>query len=370
MIRGLAPAVAAATMAVSLPWAPSFAAPGDRIGSTVLVVDKVTAEYERDIRTLAVGDPVRHSELIAAGPAARTEIKLDDSTKLALGPGARLRLDKFVYNPDKAGNAILVDLLKGAFRFMTGVAAKPSYVVRTPTAAITVRGTIFDVFVRPSGETWLLLNEGGVQVCSVRGKCRVLDNPGRMIRVSEDGDVGNPACWTNLDDVPDFGFDEAFPFIAAPPSIDAKPEFTRAVLLDGSTCGSAPKIRKAENTPEPRTPKVTRDNDDAPVRVKRVVKAEPETYPVKPRRKVIRVVEVQDPPVIRPTWTVTFPVHIHHPDMPRPPYPDMPKPPYPNVPKPQTGSYPSSPINLGRINMKQMGSYGGSMGGGPKINLR
>ena len=177
---------------------PATAAPGDPIGSAVLVVNQVTAELSRDVRTLQMGDRVRHSELIEAGSDARTELQLDDQTKLALGPGSRLMLDKFVYDPDKDGGSIFLNLAKGTFRFLTGVAVKPAYTIRTPVAAITVRGTIFDLHVMPSGETWLLLSDGGVQVCNTRGKCRVVDQPGRIIRISDDGEVGAPGCWSRL----------------------------------------------------------------------------------------------------------------------------------------------------------------------------
>ena len=103
---------------------------------------------------------------------------------MALGPGAKLMLDKFVYDGEKTKGTIAVNLVKGAFRFVTGVAAKPSYVVRVPQASITVRGTIFDVFVQDNGVSWLLLHEGAVTVCNERGKCRDLDEPGKLIRIT------------------------------------------------------------------------------------------------------------------------------------------------------------------------------------------
>ena len=53
------------------------------------------------------------------------EFRLNDDTKLALGPGSRLVLDKFVYDSDKKAGSIVLDLTKGAFRFITGVASKP-----------------------------------------------------------------------------------------------------------------------------------------------------------------------------------------------------------------------------------------------------
>lgn len=156
----------------------AVAAPGDAIGSAVIVVNLVTAQFEKsDQRTLQTGDDVRQQDLIEVSSDGRGEFKLRDQTKLALGPGSRLLLDKFIYDPDISGGAIVLNLAKGAFRFVTGVAAKPAYVIRTPTASITVRGTIFDVYVQADGMSWLLLIEGAVEVCNENGKCRVVDSP-------------------------------------------------------------------------------------------------------------------------------------------------------------------------------------------------
>ena len=268
-------------------FAEAHAEPAKQIGSALVVVNKVTAELQRDVRTLSAGDRVRHSEIIQAGEDARTELKLDDQTKLALGPGAKLALDKFVYDPDKTGGAILVNLAKGAFRFMTGMAAKPAYVIRTPTASITVRGTIFDVFVPETGETWLMLSEGGVQACNARGKCRIVDRPGTIIRVGEDGDVGAPDCWSRLGRQASFTFDEAFPFVVSPPSIDPKPEFTRAVLTGADVCQSS-------NTPR-------RTELKSPTKQ---VKAEPKSQPavrkLVPATPVVKVATIKTP---RRNWT-------------------------------------------------------------------
>ncbi len=138
---------------------------------------------------------MRQQELIETDADSRSEIELNDRTKLALGPGSRLLLDKFVYDPDISGGAIVMNLVKGTFRFITGIAVKPAYVIRTPAASITVRGTIFDVFVQNANETWLLLIEGGVEVCTQSGKCLVHDEPGKLIRITAD-DVEKPAKWS------------------------------------------------------------------------------------------------------------------------------------------------------------------------------
>ncbi len=231
---GLSALVGAALLASVLP---ALAAPGDDIGATVRIVNLVTGEYEKDRRDLAKGDPVRQDELIEVSDDGIGEIRLHDDTELALGPGARLKLDEFVYDPDISGGAIVVNLVRGAFRFITGIAAKPAYVIRTPTASITVRGTIFDVYVEESGVSWLLLIEGAIEVCSEPTRCNELDEPGKLIRITPDGVVGEARTWGDLP-TGDLPFETAFPFIVTPPTIDPEPEFTRADIVEGNVPNS------------------------------------------------------------------------------------------------------------------------------------
>lgn len=279
----------------------AHAAPSAEIGKTVSVVNLVTAELSTERRNLATGDGVRQDELIEAAPTGRSEFRLTDDTKLAVGPGARLKLDRFVYDPDKKSGNIAVDLAKGAFRFMTGVASKPSYVVRVPNASITVRGTIFDVFVQDSGAAWILLHEGGIQACNARGLCRVLDEPGKLLLVNGEGDIGRPFRWASLKGVQGFSFDEAFPFVTAAPTIDPSPIFTKAALV-----GDEPQ------KPAKRTPKRERKADSGGSH-------EPTSTTVTKPKKPVKVV-VREPkpskPVIDgkgPTRVVTKPPRVKKP---------------------------------------------------------
>lgn len=254
------------------------AATPNEIGTTLSVIDVVTAELSTERRNLSTGDAVRQNEIIEAAPKARSEFKLADDTKLALGPGARMVLDRFVYDPDKKAGNIALDLAKGAFRFMTGVASKPSYVVRVPNASITVRGTIFDVFVQDNGTAWLLLHEGGVRVCNDRGDCRNLDEPGKLILVNDKGDVGKPFRWASMDGAQGFGFDDAFPFVGDAPSIDPKPVFTRQALIE-----DAP-------PPAPKPPKAPKGKGDRKAEV-----SEPTSSGVKPAPAVVTVPKPKKP---------------------------------------------------------------------------
>ncbi|MEO8420024.1 MAG: FecR family protein [Hyphomicrobium sp.] len=214
---------------------PAVAAPGEDIGAAVRIVNLVTAEYETDHRRLATGDNVRQDELIEVSSDGTGEIRLRDNTQLALGPGSQLLLDEFVYKPDVSGGAIVLNLVKGSFRFITGIAVKPAYVIRTPTASITVRGTIFDVYVQSSGMSWLLLIEGAIEVCNARDDCRLHDEPGKLIRITPEGDVGNPVRWVGLPKTDVGPFESAFPFVVTPPQFDPDPIFTPDDIVGGTS---------------------------------------------------------------------------------------------------------------------------------------
>ena len=235
--------------------APACADPGDVIGATVTVVNQVTGEFNKSVRTLATGDDVLQEEIIAVGANSIGELMLRDETKVALGPGARLLLNRFVYDPNRTSGAIALDLIKGGFRFITGVAAKQLYVIRTPTAVVTVRGTIFDVYIEEQGAIWILLHEGGIRVCNARDQCRDLDDPCRVLRIGPGGELDDPGTWNALPTAREVSFETAFPFVVKPPEVDPKPIFSRDDIVLGRC--PEPKVRKAKLT-EPDEPRPKR----------------------------------------------------------------------------------------------------------------
>jgi hypothetical protein len=222
----------------------AVADPGDVIGATVVVVNHVTGEFKQSLRTLGTGDDVLQEEVIAVGLDSRGELMLRDETKVAIGPGARLVLDRFIYDPDKTTGAIVLNLVKGGFRFITGHAAKPVYEIRTPTAAVTVRGTIFDVYIEDSGAIWLLLHEGSIRACNAKGECRNLDDPCRVLRIAPGGGLDEPGTWNALPTAREVAFETAFPFVVRPPEVDPSPIFSRDDIELGRC--PEPKVRKAK----------------------------------------------------------------------------------------------------------------------------
>lgn len=249
--------VLAALSLVGLPNA-AHAASGDTIGEAIEVINLVTADYSRDTRTLQPGDDVRQDEKIAVGSDGRSELQFADQTKIALGPGSELLLDKFVYDSDKNSGSIVMDFVSGTLRFITGVAQKPTYVIRTPNASITVRGTIFDVYTPPKGgPTYLLLHEGGVEVCARKRKksCRSNSKPGRLTRISKTGKIDNPTVWSVLEGKDGIPFDLAFPFVINPPMIDPSPVFSKGEIINAALERKFKPRKKYKKKAKKKTPK-------------------------------------------------------------------------------------------------------------------
>ncbi len=219
-----------------------------RIGTAVRVVNDVTADLAR----LSSGDGVNQDQEIAVGDRSVGEFKLDDDTKLALGPGAVLKLDRFVYDPGQRAGDVAVSLAKGAFRFVSGAARKRDYKIRTPNAAISVRGTVFDVYIAANGAEYLLLHRGAIEICKGDGSdpatCRLLINPCNVVRVSPQGTVGEPNGWLDRSSELDVTFSEAFPFVLDPPQVDPVIYHARADVEANACSAPADPIRPQRAT--------------------------------------------------------------------------------------------------------------------------
>ncbi len=196
-----------------------MAADEPEVGAAVLIRKQVTGPLGTSERQLETGARVHRNEVIRTGPQAQAELKLDDNTKLALGPETELRLDEYAVGSGASAPSIGMKFIKGTLRFLTGSNASESYKIETPSATIGVRGTVFDVYIGPSGDTFVLLHKGEVEVCSQKRTCRPHKNRGRVVQATALGVVSQPMKWTaNL--VRGVGVAQAFPFVGQKLIID------------------------------------------------------------------------------------------------------------------------------------------------------
>jgi hypothetical protein len=122
------------------------------VGVNAAVVNDVRMKTEANpsVHRAVVKERVALGNDIATGPASRLQVLLLDKTNFTLGANARLKVDRFVYDPAKSASAVGLSVTKGAFRFMSGkpLHANPGQSqITTPVASIGIRGTIVELAV-------------------------------------------------------------------------------------------------------------------------------------------------------------------------------------------------------------------------------
>src|SRR5580700_8499875 len=131
---------------------------------------------------LKVGDAVQPRQIIITGPDAFAVFQVSDGSTFEVFPNARV-----VFRENPGSWRDLLDVLLGRVKVhIQKLGGQPNYNrVRTPTAVISVRGTVFDVAIEDEDDTTLVsVEEGqvGVQHLLKPGPERIL-NEGESIRV-------------------------------------------------------------------------------------------------------------------------------------------------------------------------------------------
>ena len=100
----------------------------------------VKPQAEANTRMLSGGSTVYSKELVRTGDAGVADLRFHDNSNLSVGPKSSVRLDKFVYDPNKSAGSVAVEATRGSFRFVTGSQSKGSYQVKTPYGTLGIRG--------------------------------------------------------------------------------------------------------------------------------------------------------------------------------------------------------------------------------------
>lgn len=140
-------------------------------------------------RDLTFQQIVYTNERVETGVASETNLAFLDQTNLYIGERSTVLLDRFVYDPGSHNGDVAISLMKGAFRFVTGeIKNKQNVKLRTPTASITIRGTVLVLFVLADGTSEINVWSGAVDVliCDRPGPVPV--NAGESLTVSSSCD--------------------------------------------------------------------------------------------------------------------------------------------------------------------------------------
>ena len=100
------------------------------------------------LRPASAGDAMAPIDRLVTGADSGASVVLRDGTTLVVGPSSRLDLKDFHFDTTTQEGGMLVTLLRGSLRMVTGLIGKahPEAVrVQTQTATIGIRGTDFIV---------------------------------------------------------------------------------------------------------------------------------------------------------------------------------------------------------------------------------
>jgi hypothetical protein len=158
-IRIIAPAIAGALIAAAAPAAAQV------VGVNAAVVNDVRMKTDADpsVHRAAVKERVSLGNDIATGASSRLQVLLLDRTSFTVGANARLKVDRFVYDPNRSASSVGLSVTRGAFRFMSG---KPLHAnpgasqINTPVASIGIRGTIVELAVGEDALALMKLQPG------------------------------------------------------------------------------------------------------------------------------------------------------------------------------------------------------------------
>jgi hypothetical protein len=113
-------------------------------------------------RPLRVGDRVNQGDTVVTGAASSLVLKFDDGQVTALTANSRLTVTAFQYAPDTQRGNVLLSLVSGGMRLVSGLIGKnqpQNVAVRAVTATIGIRGTDISVSLQ-GGNVLLTVNDG------------------------------------------------------------------------------------------------------------------------------------------------------------------------------------------------------------------
>ncbi len=148
----------------------------------IVITGQVSVLRDNVPWALASGDLVHPMQTVVTGSDGYAELQVADGSHFEVFPNSR-----FIFRNNAGDWRDLLDVLIGKVKVQIeklGGLPNPNK-VRTPTAVISVRGTVFDVDVEDDDATTLVLvEEGQVEVRHLLrgGNPRVL-NPGEWLRV-------------------------------------------------------------------------------------------------------------------------------------------------------------------------------------------
>lgn len=161
--------------AISSLFAPTlYAAGAGRVDFATPGVNAVSANGQA--RPLTKGSEIAPGETIDTG-AGRAQLRFTDGGMVSLAPQTQFRLETYGYDKDDPKkNSIVMNMLKGGLRTITGLIGKTNregYKLQTATATVGIRGTEFSITGFPDGSILFHVSDGAIDVTNQSGSSTI-----------------------------------------------------------------------------------------------------------------------------------------------------------------------------------------------------
>jgi len=142
---------------------------------------RVSVEHGGDLWALMPGQTITAGQVVVTGPDGYAQVELSDRSVIEVFANSRI-----VFRPNRSNWRDLVDIFLGKIRLQIQhlTDGDSPYRVTSPTAVISIRGTVLDVEVGPSDDTTIQVETGviGVRHRLLPGK-EVTVETGQTLRV-------------------------------------------------------------------------------------------------------------------------------------------------------------------------------------------
>jgi hypothetical protein len=143
-------------------------------------------------RTLGKGLELKEGDRLTTSDGGSAVIKLQDGTRMTVRPSSELVLSQYHFKENAPDNGMLMQLVRGGFRAVTGLISKSSpnaARVQTSTATIGIRGTDFDarLCAKDCGQESQQLASAAARPNAAQASAKVVTAQGEVYAVDADG---------------------------------------------------------------------------------------------------------------------------------------------------------------------------------------
>lgn len=153
-------------------------------------------------RTLGKGLDLKEGDRLTTSDGASAIIKLQDGTRMTVRPNSEIVLQQYQFKENAPDNNMVMQLVRGGFRAVTGLIAKSSpnaARVQTNTATIGIRGTDFDARICTrdcAAESARIVEQArpnavqaSAKVVAAQGEINAVDGAGQRRRLVDGGSI-------------------------------------------------------------------------------------------------------------------------------------------------------------------------------------